>query len=157
MTRPSEARLLAALLASAALLTTFGVIKAEGKDRVAPVYAKSGVAINGYDAVAYFNESRPVKGSDKFQHVFMGAKFNFASAANRDKFAANPDKYAPQFGGYCAWAVSQGYTAPTDPNAWKVVDGKLYLNYSRDVQKKWEADQDSLIRKGQANWPNLRQ
>ena len=137
------------MLASAALL-------AEGKDRVAPVFAKSGIAINGYDPVAYFNDGRPLKGSDKFQYSYQGAKFSFASAENRDKFAGSPDKYAPQFGGYCAWAVSQGYTAPTDPNAWKVVDGKLYLNYSRDVQKKWESDQDNLIRKGQANWPTLR-
>src|SRR5215813_8567179 len=99
-----------------------------------------GTALKGYDAVAYFNEGRPIKGKDEFSHEWMGAKWYFASAANRDEFAKSPEKYAPQFGGYCAWAVGHGYTAGVDPAAWKIVDGKLYLNYSKDVQKMWEQD-----------------
>ena len=87
----------------------------------------------------------------------MGAKWYFASAANRDAFAKNSQKYAPQFGGYCAWAVSQGYTAGIDPEAWKIVDGKLYLNYSKSVQKMWEQDVPGNIRKGNENWPKLHQ
>jgi YHS domain-containing protein len=115
----------------------------------------TGVAIKGYDAVAYFTEGRPVKGRSEFQYEWLGAKWHFASAANRDAFAKNSIKYAPQFGGYCAWAVSQGYTAGIDPEAWKMVDGKLYLNYSKSVQKMWEQDVPGNIRKGHENWPKL--
>ena len=114
-----------------------------------------GTALKGYDAVAYFKEGKPVKGKDEFRHDWMGAKWYFASAANRDAFAQSPEKYAPQFGGYCAWAVSQGYTATIDPTAWKIVEGKLYLNYSKEVQQKWEADIPGLIKKAQENWPRL--
>ena len=89
----------------------------------------NGVAIRGYDTVAYFAGNGPVKGSEQFTHQWMGATWRFASSENRDRFAAAPESFAPQFGGYCAWAVSNNYTAPIDPAAWKIVDGKLYLNY----------------------------
>lgn len=114
-----------------------------------------GTALKGYDAVAYFKEGRPVKGKDEFRHDWMGAKWYFASQANRDEFAKSPEKYAPQFGGYCAWAVGHGYTASIDPEAWKIVGGKLYLNYSKDVQKMWEQDVPGWIKKGNENWPGL--
>lgn len=115
-----------------------------------------GTALKGYDAVAYFKESKPVKGKDQFRHEWMGAKWYFASAANRDEFASNPEKFAPQFGGYCAWAVAHNYTASIDPEAWRIVDGKLYLNYSKDVQKKWEADVPGFIKQANENWPKLK-
>lgn len=114
-----------------------------------------GVAIRGYDAVAYFTEGKPVKGRSEFQYEWLSAKWYFASAANREAFARNSLKYAPQFGGYCAWAVSQNYTAGIDPDAWKIVDGKLYLNYNKSVQKTWEQDVPGNIRKGNENWPKL--
>lgn len=115
-----------------------------------------GTALKGYDAVAYFKEGRPVEGKNEFRHDWMGAKWYFASAANRDDFARYPERFAPQFGGYCAWAVANGYTASIDPEAWRIVDGKLYLNYSKDVQKKWEADIPGFIKKGNENWPKLK-
>lgn len=121
-----------------------------------PVNAPSGVAIEGYDPVAYFKQSKPVKGSPKFSAAHDGATWRFSSAENRDAFSANSARYAPQFGGYCAWAVSQGYTAKIDPAAWKVVDDKLYLNYSKSVQKRWSKDIPGNIRKGNANWPGIR-
>ena len=115
-----------------------------------------GVAIKGYDPVAYFTDNKPAKGDSQFAHEWNGAKWQFASAEHRELFKADPEKYAPQFGGYCAWAVSQNYTANTDPEtAWKIVNGKLYLNYSRDVQKKWEGDVPGNIIKAEANWPKL--
>jgi YHS domain-containing protein len=122
-----------------------------------PVYTTFfGVAIKGYDPVAYFTEGKPVKGDSKFAYEWNGAKWHFANAAHRDAFQAAPEKYAPQFGGYCAWAVSRNYTASTDPlNAWKIVDGKLYLNYDRDVQKTWEEDIRGNIAKADGNWPKL--
>jgi YHS domain-containing protein len=115
-----------------------------------------GVAIEGTDPVAYFAEGKAGEGSSDFEHEWMGATWRFVSAENRDRFAADPEKYAPQYGGYCAWAVSQGYTAKIDPEAWSIVDDKLYLNYSKDVQKQWSADVSGNITKGDANWPKIR-
>ena len=115
-----------------------------------------GTALKGYDAVAYFKEGRAVKGKDEFRHDWLGAKWYFASAANRAEFARNPEQYAPQYGGYCAWAVGHGYTANIDPEAWRIVEGKLYLNYDKSVQKMWEQDVPGWIKKGNENWPKLK-
>jgi YHS domain-containing protein len=115
----------------------------------------AGVAIKGYDPVAYFVESRPVEGSSEFTYEWMGAEWRFASAANRDAFAANPEQYAPQYGGYCAYAVAHGGTADIDPNAWRIVDDKLYLNLSKSVQARWGQDIPGFIAKADANWPEI--
>jgi YHS domain-containing protein len=115
-----------------------------------------GVAIKGYDPVAYFTDARPSKGDSKIALEWNGATWHFASAEHRDAFKAAPAKYAPQFGGYCAWAVSQGKTANVDPeHAWKIVNEKLYLNYDRDIQKKWETDIPGNVAKAETNWPKL--
>lgn len=114
-----------------------------------------GLAIEGYDPVAYFEEGRPVEGKKSFTHEWNDATWRFASAENRDRFAADPERYAPQYGGYCAWAVAQGKTAGIDPDAWKIVDGKLYLNYNKKIQVQWEEDVPGNIAKGDANWPKL--
>ena len=129
----------------------------------APASAKSeinssfigSVAIDGTDPVAYFLEGRAVDGSSSFSHDWDGAEWHFASAANRDAFAAAPEDFAPRFGGYCAWAVSQGYTASIDPEAWTVHKGKLYLNYSKGVQGNWSQDIPGNIAKGESNWPKV--
>lgn len=110
-------------------------------------------AVGGYDPVAYFNTGAPAKGSADIELVHEGVSWRFASEANRDLFKSDPQRYAPQFGGYCAYAVSQGYTAKGDPQAWSIVDGKLYLNYDRSVRKQWEKDATALIKKAEANWP----
>lgn len=114
-----------------------------------------GTAIKGYDPVAYFTEGRPVEGSRSFTHDWQGATWRFASAANRDRFAAAPEAYAPRYGGFCAWAVSQGYTADIDPAAWHIADGRLYLNYSLGVREQWLVDVSGHIAKGDANWPAI--
>lgn len=115
-----------------------------------------GTAIKGYDPVAYFTVGKPMKGDAGFAHEWNGAKWLFANAEHRDAFKATPEKYAPQFGGYCAWAVSQNYTANVDPEkAWKIINGKLYLNYSRDVQQTWEKDVPGNIAKADENWPKI--
>jgi YHS domain-containing protein len=112
-----------------------------------------GAAIRGYDPVAYFTEGKPVEGSRKFTHEWKGATWRFSSAQNRDAFAAAPDKFAPQYGGYCAYGVANGYTVSTVPEAWSVVDGKLYLNYSLGVRADWLKDVPGYIRKADGNWP----
>jgi len=122
------------------------------------IFTSWGKAIRGTDPVAYFTEGKPVEGDSDFTHNWMDAKWYFANAANRDAFAKDPERYAPQFGGYCAWAVSQNYTASTDPDAWKIVGGKLYLNYSKGVQQQWvDGGVDILIAQGDKNWPAIRE
>ena len=116
---------------------------------------KSGLAVSGYDAVAYFTTGKPVKGLPAFEHKWNGARWRFASAKHRDLFVKEPAKYAPQYGGYCAWAVSRNYTAPSDPNAWRIVNGKLYLNYNLQVREMWTPNATDRIRTGDANWPKL--
>ncbi|MEM9880087.1 MAG: YHS domain-containing (seleno)protein [Pseudomonadota bacterium] len=120
-----------------------------------PVYTSffSNVAVGGYDPVAYFTQSKPVKGSKKYQLSHTGAKWYFSSQANLDAFQANPAAYAPQYGGYCAWAVSQGYTASGNPKNWAIEGGKLYLNYNDDVQQTWDGDRSGFIELANGNWP----
>ena len=110
------------------------------------------LAISGYDVVAY-TTGAAATGSAAIEYRWNDAVWRFSSAANRDRFARDPERYAPQFGGYCAWAVSRGYTADVDPEAFRVVDGKLYLNYSRAVQRRWEQDIAGNIAKARVNWP----
>jgi YHS domain-containing protein len=138
------------LLLGASLFPLFGAGDADPVNK-----SGSGVAIKGYDPVAYFNASKPVKGSPSFTHQWMGATWQFSSAANRDEFAKEPDKYAPQFGGYCAYGVSQKHTAPIDPEAWTIIDGKLYLNYSQGVKKTWSQATQKYIEDANHNWPGL--
>jgi YHS domain-containing protein len=114
-----------------------------------------GVAVGGYDPVAYFTENKPVEGSDEFTTDYKGATWRFSTAANRNAFVADPERYAPQYGGYCAYAVSSGYTAKGDPQAWRIVDGKLYLNYNKSVQQRWAQDIPGHISRADANWPSV--
>lgn len=122
-----------------------------------PVYTAKGstVAVEGHDPVAYFTEGKPVKGSESFTTTYNGAQFRFASAANLAKFEADPEAYAPQYGGYCAWAIAQGKFAKGSADHWRIVDGKLYLNYDAGVQKKWLKDVPGFITKADAKWPEI--
>ena len=114
-----------------------------------------GKAIDGYDPVAYFVSGEPTEGVKDFQYEWNDATWYFASQQNLEQFKDSPEKYAPQYGGYCAWAVSQGYTASTDPEAWEIYDGKLYLNYSKSIREKWLKEKDNNIVAGDNNWPGL--
>jgi YHS domain-containing protein len=113
------------------------------------------LAVSGYDSVAYQTQSKAIQGNPSYEYEWQGATWRFSSADNLALFKADPDKYAPQFGGYCAWAVAQGKTASSDPTQFSVVDGKLYLNYSKSVQKKWLANRDEFIMQGHQNWPDV--
>ncbi len=156
---PSRRRFLASsaavVVASAGLVAMLDTQPASAQK--APVYTEilKGVAVGGYDPVAYFTDKKPVKGNPAITHDHEGAKYYFASEANRDTFKAEPAKYAPQYGGYCAWAVSQGYTAHGDPTAWTVSNGKLFLNYNQSVKQGWEKDIPGNVAKGDANWPKV--
>ncbi len=119
------------------------------------VFEHNGVALRGHDPVAYFANNKPVKGVAEHQAQYKGATFHFASKANREAFMATPEKYAPQYGGFCAFGMAGGYKAATDPAVFSVVDGKLYLNYNRDVQKQWSSDIPGLVGKADKNWPTV--
>ena len=145
--------LAAAVAGFAATLT----IPATAHAAEAPVYTGilNNVAVSGYDPVAYFTDGKPVKGNAKFATNYKGAEFRFASANHLAAFKANPAKYAPQYGGYCAWAVSQGYTASADANVWKIVGGKLYLNYNQEIGQKWSKNIPGFIASANKNWPTV--
>ena len=140
------------------------ILSALGVSSSAPAAAKSapeisvaadGLAAGGYDVTAYFMHAKAVRGSAAHALQYHGATWRFTSAANLARFKADPAAFEPQFGGYCAWATSQGYIAPGDPTQWKIVDGKLYLNFNARAKELWEADQADAIRRGHANWPKV--
>lgn len=116
---------------------------------------RSGLAVSGYDAVAYFTLGRPVRGDARLEYRWNGAVWRFASAEHRARFVAAPHRYAPRFGGYCAYAVSQGYTADGNPAYWRIVDDVLYLNYSARAQRLWEEDIPGHIATGLRHWPGV--
>jgi YHS domain-containing protein len=145
MSKPWRHALLAVLLFAAAPAWA-------GDD---PIYTGffSNTAAGGYDVVAYFTDGKATRGSKRYTYEWRGAEWRFSSEEHRDRFAASPDAYAPRYGGYCAWAVAQGYTAAGDPTVWQIVDGRLYLNYDEDIGRKWRQDIPGNIRKADANWP----
>lgn len=160
MPPPLAARRIVPVLAAAALLALaalHGALDGVLPDaRAQALFVEEGIAIRGTDPVAYFTEGRPTPGSPDFSAEWGGATWHFASGANRARFLADPEAFAPQYGGFCAWAVSQGYTAPIDPAAWRIVENRLYLNYDRSVQRRWEADIPGHIVRADTNWPGLR-
>jgi YHS domain-containing protein len=119
------------------------------------VFATGEGAIRGYDPVAYFTVGEPTKGSDQYSFEWEGETFKFTNAENLAIFKADPGKYAPRYGGYCAYAVSEGYTASTVPKAWAIVDDRLYLNYSLEVRKRWAKDIPGRIAAADKNWPGV--
>ena len=129
------------------------IFSAVASAQKAEIFSDSSGAIRGYDPVAYFTQSSPVRGSDKHTFQWKGATWRFSSAENRDLFAKSPEKFAPQYGGYCAYGVAQNYAVSIDPAAWRVVDGRLYLNYSKGVQRDWNKDVPGYIKKADTNWP----
>ena len=140
------------LLAVFLLAASFVSAPARAADEV---FATADGAIRGFDPVAYHEQQRAVRGAPTITHTWNGATWRFASEANRARFAADPQRYAPAYGGFCAYGTSQGYKVSTDPDAFAIVDGRLYLNYSKPVQVTWNLDRPGYIRKADANWVGL--
>lgn len=122
------------------------------------IFTKDNFAIRGYDAVAYFKEQRPVEGKNEFKYDWSGATWKFSSLENLNEFKAMPEKFAPQFGGYCAYGISDGdgHKSPTSPDAFTIVDGKLYLNYNLKVRELWHKNRAERINVGKTNWEKLK-
>jgi YHS domain-containing protein len=122
---------------------------------IAAVNTEHGLAIKGYDPVAYFTTGKPTLGQAQFSTTHNGVSYRFASAANRDSFVAAPDKFLPQYGGYCAYAIALNTIADIDPDEWAIVNGKLYLNNNFLSQTLWSLDRSGYIAKGDQNWPQV--
>ncbi|MGB7286572.1 MAG: YHS domain-containing (seleno)protein [Salaquimonas sp.] len=115
----------------------------------------NGLALQGYDPVAYFTDGKPVKGSPDFTAEYDGATYHFASAEHQSSFTADPAKFAPQYGGYCAYGLSLGSKAPVEVDKFSIVDGKLYLNFNGDIQSRWTKDVPGYVAKADENWTNI--
>ncbi len=117
--------------------------------------SSSGLAIRGTDPVAYFTEGKAVQGDSEYETEYQGAVWRFSNAENQELFESDPEAYAPQYGGYCAKALSEGNVVSTDPESWKIVDDKLYLNYSPEVQQQWVQDIEGNIKLADEKWPDV--
>jgi len=140
------------LSAGAAMLLLFALAATLPAHAVDPVFSADGAAIRGYDPVAYFTVGAPTPGSAEFVAEHDGATYRFASAANRDLFNADPEHYAPQYGGFCAFGAAMGRKFGADPTAWRVVDGKLYLNLNKEIQQRWVVDIPGFMRGANHHW-----
>jgi YHS domain-containing protein len=135
---------------AATLLFSFAAL-AQKSDKPLIFSNKSG-AIKGYDPVAYFSKAQPTKGSDNITHEWQGATWHFQNEENKAVFMKNPEKYAPQYGGYCAYGIAKGYQVKIEPDVWAIENGKLYLNYDKGVQKDWDKDRAGYIKKANENF-----
>ena len=139
----------------AILIAVLALLVSTTSARAGEFYEKAGAAIAGYDPVAYFTEGKPVAGSPEHTFEYKGSTFLFASQANRDAFVADPEKYAPEYGGFCAFGAAGGYKAKIEPEAFTIVEDKLYLNYNEAIQKKWRGDIPGYVAKADKNWPEV--
>lgn len=122
----------------------------------AEIFSPDGKAIKGYDAVAFFKDSAAVKGAEQFSYQWKGATWLFSSKENKDAFIADPSKYEPQYGGYCAYGTADGHKAPTETNTWTLFNGKLYFNYNSKVKDLWLKNQPVFIQQADINWPLIK-
>jgi YHS domain-containing protein len=145
---------IAALAAGAVLAGPFARL-AEAKSPDVFTGLVEGVGAGGYDVVAYFTENDAKPGNADITASHAGVTYRFADSANREAFLADPVRFLPAYGGYCAYAVANGYTAKIDPEAFTVADGRLFLNFSKSVRSRWDRDRAANISRGDANWPDV--
>jgi hypothetical protein len=141
------------LMVSIAFFLAFALT---GFSQKSEVFIFEGAAIRGYDPVAYFTDNKAVKGDDHFSFEWKNAVWHFANAENLAAFKSDPQKYAPQYGGYCAYGTAEGHKAPTSADAWTIVDNKLYFNYNKNVQSMWKKNTEGNIQKAEKNWPLIK-
>lgn len=145
------------------VLATFASVSVEAASKINTLdkeglfgkYKETGIAIRGYDTVAYFTQGKPVKGVEEFQVEWGGANWWFSSREHAGLFSANPEKYAPQYGGYCAYGVAEDYLVKIEPDQWEIVNDKLYLNYDKKIQKRWQKDTTGYIDRADKKFDQL--
>ena len=138
------------------LFFSFMMVSLFAVSQKSSIFEKDGKALGGYDVVAYFNLGEPKKGIDSLSTNWNNTTWLFSSASNLELFKQSPEKYVPQYGGYCAYGTAEGHKAPTQPDAWAIIEGKLYLNYNKKVKAIWDKDQPGYIEKANKNWPDLK-
>lgn len=136
-------------------LLLLGSVPTFGQTKTLLNLDKNGIGIKGYDPVAFFTQNQPVKGRPEFESSYKGARYLFASAEDKALFDANPAKYEPQFGGFCAYGASRGHKAPIKIEAWQIVDGRLLMQYDLGVKKEFNKDQQANLQKADKNWPGI--
>lgn len=134
------------------VLLVAGALRAQKQE----IFAPEGKALRGYDPVAFFTKAMPVHGFDSLSTEWKSVKWLFSSKENLESFKRNPEKYEPQYGGYCAYGISQGHKAPTLPETWTIIDQKLYFNYNSKVKEQWIKNTDGLIAKANMQWPEVK-
>ena len=139
-------------LAFALILIAAGHVLAQKSE----IFQKNNLAIAGYDVVAFHTEGRATMGNKMFSYHWKDADWLFASESNLEKFRVQPEKYAPQYGGYCAYGTADGHKAPTEPDTWTIDNNKLYFNYNKKVQTNWNKDRPAFIEKANTNWPAIK-
>ncbi len=137
------------------LLLFFASCTSKQKEQLPIIYLTEAGAIGGYDPVAFFTEQQPVKGTKDLTYTWQDAAWHFSNANNLEAFKAAPEKYAPQYGGYCAYGTADGHLSPTQPETWTILDDKLYFNYNMAVKEKWSGNQKNYIEQADKNWPGL--
>jgi YHS domain-containing protein len=137
------------------VLSLFIAVAASASSPIAAVNTEHGLAIKGYDPVSYFAIGKPTRGSAQFSTIYQGAVYRFVSAEHRDRFIAEPEKFVPQYGGYCAYAISWNLIADIEPEDWAIVGNKLYLNNGFIAQRLWSLDKSGNIARGDRNWPSV--
>jgi YHS domain-containing protein len=139
------------------MIAGMGLLMAmQGFAQKATVFNSNGIAIHGYDPVAFFTENKPEKGKEQFSYKWQDVNWLFATKENLESFKAMPEKYAPQYGGYCAYGTAAGHKAPTETDTWTIVGDKLYFNYNKNVKALWLKDQKNFIEKADKNWPGIK-
>ena len=139
------------LTTSIVLLTVISMV-----GQKSAIFSSNGKAIRGYDPVSFFSESKAVPGSDTLTYSWQGATWLFSSQANRELFRTSPEKYAPQYGGYCAYGAADGHKAPTETDTWTILNNKLYFNYNKEVRQSWNKNRQALIEKADKQWPEIK-
>ena len=147
---------LSLIISAFALLATIAPVAAPASAEEMVNKDPSNIAIRGYDPVGYFVEGRPIQGKAEFEHTWHDARWRFSTAAHRDMFASSPERYAPRYGGFCAGAMARGRKAPIDPEAWVIIDGRLYLSYAKKFTKEFADNANTKIKQADANWDRMR-
>jgi len=137
-------------------LFALGIFLAKAQAQKAEIFSPDGKAIKGYDVVAFFKDGKSVMGVDSLSVQWKNATWYFVNRSNLNSFQANPQGYAPQYGGYCAYGTAGGHKAPVETDTWTIVNGKLYFNYNKDVKAMWLKDQAAYIKKADTNWPMIK-
>ena len=138
------------------LIAAITIASCTSKKNTSEIFLTDGNAVRGYDVVAFHTDKKAIPGNKQYAYQWKDATWLFNSEQHLETFKSNPEKYAPQYGGYCAYGTADGHKAPTETDTWTVINGKLYFNYNKEVQQMWKEDTDGYIKKADSLWPTVK-